>query len=117
MVAGADLAFLVLLRPESEKQNAESTSETTAQDRLYRWQAHQTPPASLRPVVASGSLPDAHHKTAVSHCVHPVKACPVHFAFFVHERPDNFPPAPAHQSLSVNVGVTVHSRRFHLYTA
>ncbi|MGQ7148418.1 Dyp-type peroxidase domain-containing protein, partial [Escherichia sp. SS-MK2] len=25
------------------------------------------PPASLRPVVASGSLPDAHHKTAVSH--------------------------------------------------
>ena len=72
---------------------------------------------SLQPVVVSGSLPDAHHKTAVSHCVHPVKASPAHFAFFVHERPDNFPPAPAHQSLSVNVGVTVHSRLFHLHTA
>ena len=49
--------------------------------------------------------------------IRPVKAYPAHFAFFVHERPDNFPPAPAHQCLSVNVGVTVHSRRFYLHTA
>lgn len=63
------------------------------------------------------SRPDAHHKKAAFHHARRETGCPARFAGCAHGQPDSCQPAPARQSLSVNVGVTVRSRRVDHRTA
>ncbi len=80
VVAGADLAFLVPLRPESESK---TLSQQAKQPFKIGFIAGSTSNATSIIAACCGvRIPAcAHHKTVVSHCVHPVKACPVPLRF------------------------------------
>ncbi|XPE49810.1 hypothetical protein ACNKHL_06085 [Shigella flexneri] len=84
------LAFLVPLRPDQKSKTLINGKQPLKIGFIARGTSNAT--SVVAACCGVGSLPDAHHKTAVSHCVHPVKAYPAHFAFFVHEQPDDLPP-------------------------
>ncbi len=72
VVAGADLAFLV---PPALSQKSKTLSQQAKQPFKIALSLASTSNATsiIAACCGVGSLPDAHHKTAVSHCVHPVK--------------------------------------------
>lgn len=91
----ADSAYPAPVHRWSETQTGWSATGINAQDRPCRWREHRMPPASLMLAAASGSPPDADHKTAALHYVHPETTCPARFVVFARGQPDTHPPAPA----------------------